>query len=198
MLVEPKVADTLSLTFRYLSARMSHAVRFASIGTLLFLLVAVLSPAPATAQETPAPGLTSPLENPNRFARPGMPTNEVWVWGEVSQPGIWRVERGADLVQFLSHLRVPGLLQQQAQTRSRFTLKIYRGPGQSRELIYEKRLDELLEEGDDYPELQDGDILAVELRQRQSRLRIFQLVVSTVSSAASLTLLFLRLRDGRF
>jgi hypothetical protein len=118
--------------------------------------------------------------------------------GEVSQPGIWRVERGADLVQFLSHLRVPGLLQQQSQTRSEFTLKIYRGAAQSRELIYEIRLDELLEEGGDYPELQDGDILAVELRQRQSRLQLFRLVTGVVSSAASLTLLFLRLRDGRF
>ena len=166
---------------------------------LLLSLSWFMAPAPpAAAQEAPAPGLTSPLENPNRFARPGMPTNEVWVWGEVSQPGIWRVERGADLVQFLSHLRVPGLLQRQAQTRSQFTLKIYRGASQSRELIYEIRLDELLEEGDEYPELQDGDILAVELRQRQSRLQLFRLVTGVVSSAASLTLLFLRLRDGRF
>ena len=170
-----------------------------TVALLLLPLLWLLHPAPpATAQEAPSPGLTSPLENPNRFARPGMPTNEVWVWGEVSQPGIWRVERGADLVQFLSHLRVPGLLQQQAQTRSRFTLKIYRGAPASREMIYEIRLDELLEEGDDYPELQDGDILAVELRQRQSRLQLFRLVTGAVSSAASLTLLFLRLRDGRF
>jgi len=165
---------------------------------LLFSLAWLLAIPPAAAQDAPTPGLTSPLENPNRFARPGMPTNEVWVWGEVSQPGIWRVERGADLVQFLSHLRVPGLLQQQSQTRTRFTLKIYRGESQSRELIYEIRLDELLEEGGEYPQLQDGDILAVELRQRQSRLQIARLVTGVVSSAASLTLLFLRLRDGRF
>ncbi|NBB87377.1 MAG: hypothetical protein GVY12_14310 [Bacteroidetes bacterium] len=165
---------------------------------LLFSLAWLLATPPAAAQDAPTPGLTSPLENPNRFARPGMPTNEVWVWGEVSQPGIWRVERGADLVQFLSHLRVPGLLQQQSQTRTRFTLKIYRGESQSRELIYEIRLDELLEEGGEYPQLQDGDILAVELRQRQSRLQIARLVTGVVSSAASLTLLFLRLRDGRF
>ena len=177
---------------------MFHAVRCVSLGFLLFLLVVVLSPTPVTAQETPSPGLTSPLENPNRFARPGMPTNEVWVWGEVSQPGIWRVERGADLVQFLSHLRVQGALATDPERIRRFTVRIYRGDPRSREEIYSIRMDRLLEEGDDYPEFQDGDILAVEVRQRRSRLRIFQTVVSTISSAASLTLLFLRLRDGRF
>lgn len=169
-----------------------------TVALLLLPLLWMLSPAPpASAQEAPSPGLTSPLENPNRFARPGMPTNEVWVWGEVSQPGIWRVERGADLVQFLSHLRVPGALQQQPERVNRFTLRIYRGAPQDREEIYSIRLDDLLERGDEYPELQDGDIIAVELRQRRSRLRIAQLAVSTISSAASLTLLFLRLRDGR-
>ncbi len=173
------------------------------VAYLAFSMLLALCVAPSgevAAQDAPqaTPGLTSPLENPNRFARPGMPTNEVWVWGEVSQPGIWRVERGADLVQFLSHLRVPGALQERAGTRTRYTLKIYRGQPRERDLIFETRLDELLEQGGDYPELQDGDILAVELRQRQSRWQIARLVTTTISSAASLTLLFLRIRDGRF
>jgi len=166
------------------------------------LLFSLSHTAPAGAQDVPppegAPGLTPPPENPNRFARPGMPTNEVWVWGEVSQPGIWRVERGADLVQFLSHLRVQGVLATDPERIRRFTVRIYRGEPRDRQEIYSIQMDRLLSEGDDYPAFQDGDILAVEVRQRRSRLRIFQTVVSAISSAASLTLLFLRLRDGRF
>jgi hypothetical protein len=170
-----------------------------AVAFLLFSLAPFLaSTPPVAAQEVPSPGLTSPLENPNRFARPGVPTNEVWVWGEVSQPGIWRVERGVDLVQFLSHLRVVGVGQEQADRVRRFTVKIYRGQPRDRSLIYEVRLDELLEQGGDYPDLEEGDILAVEVEERRTRLRIFQTVVGAIGSGASLALLFLRLSDGRF
>ena len=167
-----------------------------AVAFLLFSLAPFLASAPpVAAQEVPSLGLTSPLENPNRFARPGVPTNEVWVWGEVSQPGIWRVERGVDLVQFLSHLRVVGVGQEQAERVRRFTVKIYRGQPRDRSLIYEVRLDELLEQGGDYPDLEEGDILAVEVEERRTRLRIFRTVVGAIGSGASLALLFLRIFD---
>jgi len=101
------------------------------------------------------------------FYRPGRPTMIVYIWGAVGQPGIWRVERGVDLIPLLSAARVPGVGTSPQGVRQHYLVRIFRDTGGGRREIYQERLEKLVRGGArPYPPLQEGDILVVEMRQR--------------------------------
>lgn len=132
----------------------------------------------------------------NSFSRPGQPTITVYVWGNVGRTGIWQIERGTDLIEFLSAVQVPGVGQDQINVRRRFTLRIYRGGTQDRHEIYSEEIERILADGVEYPQLQRGDILFLELRQRR-RIFSFQFISTLVGTVSSVFLLYLRLSQGR-
>ncbi len=126
------------------------------------------------------------------FARPGRATITVYVWGQIGSPGIWQIEPGTTLIELLSAARVPGVGSEQQEYRRITRVKIYRGRGVQRQLVYEAELRDLLtEEQQTYPTLRDGDILEVEVDQ--DRRLTFRTITQYVGTAASLTLLALRL-----
>lgn len=101
------------------------------------------------------------------FYRPGRPTMIVYIWGAVGQPGIWRVERGVDLIPLLSAAKVPGVGTNPQGVSQQYLVRIFRDMGGKRQEIYRERLERLVGGGaHSYPPLQEGDILVVEMRQR--------------------------------
>jgi len=175
---------------------LTHSLPFVprfSLQTLVFCLLLAGVPLSSQAQNFGS-GEDSYI---NTFARPGEPTMTVYLWGTVGRTGIWQVARDADLIEFLSAVQVPGIGQEDRTIRRRITLRVYRGGAGERREVYNQRLDYILERGAAYPDLQDGDVLLVETEQRR-RFFTFQTITSIVSTAASLTLLILRLTRGRF
>jgi len=133
----------------------------------------------------------------NRYAPPGSSTIQVYIWGSVATPGIWRIQPSLDLVELLSAVRVTGVGQDQPGFNQQVRLRIYRTTGGDRREIYEERLDNVLAEGASYPTLQEGDVLEVETQQRRSFLEKTRTITGLVGSAASLILLYLRITEGR-
>ena len=143
-----------------------------------------------TAQVVPTDGDNGLVQE---FARPGRATMIVNVWGSARSPGLWRVERDVDLVDFLSVIGIPGVGDRQPGVRTRTYVAIYRSVNAQRRNVYRERVEAILEDGAQYPALQENDILAIEVEER-NRIGL-QLVSSIVGTASSITLLVLRLTN---
>lgn len=125
----------------------------------LVLLVAAATP--LTAQVTALPE-ELPL---NRYARAGRPVDKVLVLGSVRAPGVWEVERGVDLVEFLVNLNAGASAVGLRGTGERRTtlVQVYRGPeGGARTLVFEGEFRALVERRVTPPGLQANDLLVVE------------------------------------
>jgi len=144
-----------------------------------------------TAQVVPTDGDNGLVQE---FARPGRATMIVNVWGSARSPGLWRVERDVDLVDFLSVIGIPGVGDRQPGVRTRTYVAIYRSVNAQRRNVYRERVEAILEDGAQYPALQENDILAIEVEERN---RIgFRLISSIVGTASSITLLIIRLTSN--
>lgn len=157
------------------------------LGLLLFGSAPLLLTKPAEAQEVQ----TGERSFTNRYARPGRPTMTVYLWGEAGTTGIWQVERETGLIELLSAARVPGLGSDNPEFNRRVLVNIYRQEGESRRQIYQRRLEELVQGVQDYPSLQENDI--VEIRAEQSRRLSFSTIAQYIGTASSIVLLLLRL-----
>lgn len=132
-----------------------------------------------------------------QFREPGEPSMRVFIWGDVSNAGIWRVNRDVDFIELLSAARPGGVGQERARRRQRVSIRVYRVIEGERRMIYDEPLTEMLEEGIRLPELASEDVIEVRTRERRGRLEQFRLVTGLIGSTASLVLLFLRVTGGR-
>jgi hypothetical protein len=96
------------------------------------------------------------------FARPGENTIQVFVLGDLGQPGVYSVGADTELAQLVALTGGPG-----GGGRSDTTIRLYRPENGRRELIYEAELDDFIRRSDVHPDLQSGDILQVETIQRE-------------------------------
>jgi hypothetical protein len=122
---------------------------------------------------------------------------QVYIWGDVRNAGIWRVNREVDFFELLSAAQPGSIGQERAQRRQRIDIRVYRTQQGERRLVYEERLESMLEEDLPLPELTEEDVLEVRTRERRSRIDQFRLVVGVIGSAASLATLILRIADRR-
>lgn len=128
------------------------------------------------------------------YAQRGATTIDVYVWGAVGRPGIWKVESDIDLIELLSVAQVPGVGQQDPSITQRVRLRIYRMEGGKRRTVYSQQLDLILASGEEYPSLQEGDIVEI-VTQRRQRFGL-QGVSQIIGTAASLSLLIIRITRG--
>jgi protein involved in polysaccharide export with SLBB domain len=129
-----------------------------------------------------------------RYAEEGRTTIDVYVWGAVGRPGIWKVASDVDLIELLSVAQVPGVGEVDASIDQTVMLQIYRTQGGRRQTVYSEQLDMILASGQAYPALQEGDIVEV-ITRRRKRFGL-QVVSQLVGTAASLVLLIIRI-SGR-
>lgn len=155
------------------------------VGYYLAVILGLLVFVPAgLAQST-----TSPGQYVQVYARPGRPTINVFVWGSVGAPGIWRVEPEVDLVELLSVVRVPGVGIDEAGVHEQTRLQIFREQGGRRVEVYSEEVEYLLSVARAYPTLQEGDILEVTTRRRTKvNVLMVSQVVGTLSSLVVLVL----------
>lgn len=157
-------------------------------GALLFLI----SPRQAVAQEA-SPGLAEMgTSQTNDYGRPGYPRVRVYLWGN-AQNGVWTVEEGTDLLEFLS-ASATGNFNESSETRTKNILRVYRRGQVGEKPAFEMRMEDIFARQDEYPELQNGDVLVVETVQRR-RLFTFRgisRITGTIASVASLVFLVRR------
>ena len=117
----------------------------------------------AVAQDAIA-GLSEPgmSQQVNDYGRAGYPRVRVYLWGNANN-GVWTVEEGTDLLEFLS-ASATGNFNQSAETRVRNVLKIYRQGQVGENPAFEMNVQEIFARQGAYPPLQKPN-----LRRHHSR-----------------------------
>ena len=131
---------------------------------LLFFTI----PMPVQAQQQPADS-RSAMNNPvvKEYGRAGYSKITVYVWGN-ADTGVWRVEEGTDLLEFVSVVSRLEMSNRNPGRRQIETLRIYRDqtPQSEGDPFFEKRVETLFTERGTYPALKEGDILVLESQAR--------------------------------
>lgn len=125
------------------------------------------------------------------YAQPGEATVQVAVWG-VPQPGLYEIPDSTDLDRLLTLAGgIPMQTRQEGRKPPRITVRLYRPERSRQDPLLEARIQKILEGEVDAPHLRESDIVVVETVQPTSF--TWQDGLSIVSTAASLTLLVLRI-----
>jgi protein involved in polysaccharide export with SLBB domain len=97
------------------------------------------------------------------FVEPGAPTVRVYVMGPVRYPGVYELTKGTDLrgVMALTGGPDPGRIE--FVNRQRTTIRLYRKNQKGQSLIYESQLEKSIADSASSPELEEGDVIAVEV-----------------------------------
>jgi len=156
-----------------------------------FLLLLVLLVYPASGQTPDVNQDTFAF----RYAMPGRTTIDVNVLGAVGKPGVWKISSDVDLIELLSVVQVPGTGRDEAGLRENVMINVYRTVEGVRTSAYSESLEQILSFGAGVPTLENGDVLVVITHTRKGF--GFQRVIQTITAAASLSLLILRLSRGR-
>lgn len=129
-----------------------------------------------------------------RYARPGEVTVKVLVMGAVGRTGIYFVGESTAMDELLAlsgGLSTPP--ETNRQTRDA-TVRLYRQQGGVRTLIYEAPLDEMLQQPQAYPNLQDEDVFVLDVMIEQHwDWRDYLRVITGISSIISIGLRLERL-----
>lgn len=192
------LAQPSGSTYTSMSSTPPTRHRTGGIGWCVLLMVAVFVPWGQQAQAQA--GISDVVQDPgyiNDFTRPGELSMIVFIWGAAGNPGIWRVERDVDLLALLSAAGVSSRgvssnnAQQALDIATRTSIRIFRSRGDTRDVIYEERIEDLLRNGGSYPALQEGDIIEIEsVPRRRVTWRTTLEFFRTISSAATLYLFF--------
>lgn len=153
-------------------------------------LLILIAPGQAGAQESTLERteMRGPFQT-NDYGRPGYPRVRIYLWGN-AQSGVWTVEEGTDLLEFLS-ASATGNFNQSTETRVRNILKVYRRGQVGEKPAFEMDVREIFARQRAYPTLQNGDVLVVESIQRRRffTFRNISRVTGTIASVASLIFL---------
>jgi hypothetical protein len=96
------------------------------------------------------------------FAKRGEPTVQLYVWGNV-KAGIYEVPDSTGLDKLLSMAGgLPVGSEVAGAPTPEITIRVYRGEGDERHVLYEARAESLLVRTDNYPALRDQDVVVVE------------------------------------
>lgn len=154
--------------------------------------LAFTGPQLALAQDVATGAVPGASQYTNDYGRAGYPRVRVYLWGN-ARNGVWTVEEGTDLLEFLSVV-AQGNFNQSADTRSKNVLLMYRKGQIDQEPVFEMRMEKIFARQVDFPTLQNGDVLVVQTEQRRRYLtfRSISQAVGTVSSVFSLVYLLTR------
>lgn len=139
--------------------------------------------------------LASQQPKVKEYGPEGVPKITVFVWGNADS-GVWRVEEGTDLLEFLSVVSRLQMRDRSPDRRIVQTLSLYRDGNPSQgDPFFESRIEKLFSARSGYPQLQEGDILVLEA-QAQNRFtwRDIAQVAGTIATVLNTYLLIQRIR----
>lgn len=156
----------------------------------IVVLIGLCAPSGAYGQETPnAPSVEMDMSQIKDYGRAGYPRVTVYLWGN-AENGIWRVEEGTDLLEYLS-VAARGRFRHDSDVRVENVLKIYREGQMNEDPVYESTVDEIFSRQSEYPELQNRDVIVVESVERRRFFTFRNLSWITGSAASIASLVFL-------
>ena len=170
------------------------------------LVLVLAAPYGARAQPTSSPYPTDVVNQGAAFfvfTEPGAPTVQVVLVQTGARAGVYRVAEGTTLTDFLALAGVAPPQSTVDRTPTQVvtqttTIRVLRGQGGSRQVIYEADPDRFLREPGAHPLLQTGDVVQVEIdTQTQLVPKRFTLidgldVAARIASFASLVILLSR------
>jgi hypothetical protein len=159
------------------------------------LILALGSPA---AQAQQAPPDARALLNPTvkEYGRAGYPKITVYVWGN-ADTGVWNVEKGTDLLEFVSVVSRLPMTDNNPESRRVETLRLYRDQNPGGDALFESKVEKLFARRGNYPALQEGDILVIESETRtRFTWRDIARVTGTVATVLNTYLLLDRIQDN--
>jgi len=145
-----------------------NSIPFSRFVTALYVAAFLLITAPISVQAQQQPSdAPSGVNNPTvkEYGRSGYEKITIYVWGN-ADTGVWRVEKGTDLLEFVSVVSRLQLVSDDPSERQVVSLQIYRDQAQDEEPFFERRVETLFSKRGDYPTLQDGDILVLKTRTK--------------------------------
>lgn len=166
---------------------------YALLGLCLLLFN---SPTLVRGQEVGAPQqLANQQPKVKEYGAEGVPKMTVFVWGNADS-GVWRVEKGTDLLEFLSVVSRLRMRDRNPDRRLVKTLSMYRdGNPTQGEPFFQARVEELFTGRNNYPELQEGDVLVLETEaQNRFTWRDIAQVAGTVATVLNTFLIIQRIR----
>jgi hypothetical protein len=117
------------------------------------------------------------------------------VWGD-ADTGVWSVEEGTDLLEFVSVISRVQFGDRRPDERSVQRLQLYRDGRTEGTPFYESTMEDLFTERGEYPSLLEGDILVLETTTRNRfTWRDIREVVGTAAIFLNTYLLLDRLND---
>lgn len=147
----------------------------------------------ALAQQIPQSEFLTP--NVKEYGRPGYPMMTIYVWGN-ADTGVWNVEEGTDLLEFLSVVSRVQFGENRPDQRATEILRLYRDGRAEGEPFFESRVEDLFTRRDSYPTLQEGDIIVLETKVKgRFTWRDVGQVVGVAATVLNTWLLLDRLRN---
>jgi hypothetical protein len=127
-----------------------------------------------------------------RYAEPGEPVIAVDMWGQLRQTGRFLVPPDTGLLELLALAGGPVLASESEEVIREVTLKLSRGSGEARRVVFEANVDSLTT-GMALPALQDQDVVSVNSSVRAQF--DWMDALGIVGSLAALALVVLRIAD---
>lgn len=150
----------------------------------VWVLGMLAPPEAAQAQNATSPAVMGgELSQIKDYGRPGYPRVTVYLWGN-GDNGIWMVEKGTDLLEYLS-AAADGDFNNSSETKVRNNVLLYRNGQIDKDPVFEASLDDLFSRQVEYPMLQDGDVLVVKSIQKRRFLYRFRTVSQITGAVAS-------------
>lgn len=128
------------------------------------------------------------------FVDAGQPAVRVDLWGDVSMPGIYRVQQGTDLQELLFLAGGPSERVVQQRQRRDSSVELYRNSAEGWHVYLTAPLDEVMTRRVAIPPLAEGDVVRVRtvVRPRFS----WREALSLTGTVASIGLVIWRITDG--
>lgn len=166
------------------------------LSIVILILLGATGARPVSAQEFRRASETRTNAAYFYYAQPADATVQVELWG-VPQPGLYEVPDSTNLRRLLTLAGGAGLgIRPENQKPPRVTVRLYRNGAPEGEPLLEARLQTILQNRlDEVPELRENDVVVVE--KVQPTPFTWQDALSIVTTAASLTLLVLRILQFR-
>ena len=145
-----------------------RALRYALSGVLVGVLLGFASTEARAQRFGLVEETESNIDSYYYYVQPGAATIEVKVMGTVRNPGLYRLSEGTDFGQLLALSGGPTLEVRQRSRPRTATVRLYRPQAQEQVLLYEAEFERnVVTASENYPALQNGDIMTVEVTERQ-------------------------------